>query len=171
MKDIRKILDGTAGPVGLAALGAIMLAAVVVPSPARLDLWTAHPVAIADIPFPEAPHNISDAELAAVVERPLFNYDRKKDPPPEEQNALPGLDTYRLAGVIITGSTNVAIIERKQEKTSATVKMGTSLDGRTVTAITAEGVTLSSGGRSDILALPKIVGASKKTQTQSASKQ
>ncbi|GAA0570709.1 hypothetical protein [Rhizomicrobium electricum] len=160
MADFREILSGAAGPTGLAMVGTLMLVAVVVPSPTRLTLWRDRPIPIVNTPFPESPRNVSEADLAAVIERPLFNSDRKKDPPPEAQTALPGLDSYRLAGIIITRATTIAIIERSQSKTSSTVKVGDLLDGRAVGAITSEGVSLTYGGRSDVLAVPKISGAS-----------
>jgi hypothetical protein len=160
MKNFRDILDGAKGPIGLVAVGTLMLAAVVIPSPARLSLLKDHSTAFVDTPFPDSPRSISEADFAAIVERPLFNSDRKKDPPPEAQTALPEMDSYRLAGVIIAGTTNIAIIERKKAKTSTALKVGDVLDGRTVRSITAQGVTLSYGDRSEVLSVPKIQGAS-----------
>jgi len=153
-------LRAVAAPAILAGTGALMLIAVLAPSPTRFALWNRPQPRSLDLPFPESPRIITQAELDTITDRPLFNADRKKDPPPPSQNDVPGLDTYRLAGVIIAGRISLAIIERKQAKTSVTVRVGDVLDGRTITSITSDGVTLINGGRTETLSVPKVHGAS-----------
>ncbi len=144
---------------GFAAVGGFVLLAVLAPSPARFALWdVAQPTAL-DLRFPEAARMMSKTELDAIAEHPLFNTDRKKDPPAVVEGALPGLATYRLAGVIATGTSGIAIVERKLTKASITLKAGDMLDGRKVMAITAEGVTFSSTAGNETLGIPKVYGA------------
>jgi hypothetical protein len=149
-----------AGPIAFAAVGGVVLVAVLAPSPARIDLWNHVQVDSPTLPFPVPGRTIPQTEIDAIAERPLFNATRKKDLPLLSQSSLPGLDSYRLAGVIAVGTIGVAIVERKQAKVSVTLKTGDSLDGRTVTGITPSGVTFSSAAGTETLSVPKVYGAS-----------
>ena len=155
------------GPAVFAATGGVLLAAVLAPSPTRIELWDRVQVNPPEFRFPETEQTVLQTEIDTIVEKPLFNADRKKDPSPLLQGALPVLDTYRLAGVVAAGDFGIAIVERKQTKASITLRVGDSLDGRTVTGITPGSITFSGPAGSETLNIPKVYGASVAPQPES----
>lgn len=143
-----------------AASGAVAFLAVLLPSPIRLNLYRTVETTSPELRYPvDAPSMPQDA-LSLITEHPLFNADRQQDPAPQLQSQLPALDNYRLAGVIVTEETSIAIIEKKTSKTTVTLKIGDLLDGRAVKEITANGVLFSGPAAIEILAVPKAAGAS-----------
>ena len=151
----------TASSLALIAAGGLVLLAVVIPSPTRMTLWDYAASTPPELGFPDVAPTLSQADLNAIGERPLFNADRKKDPPILPQGSLSGLDAYRLAGVMAVGSVGFAIIERKQTGATAMLKVGDVLDTRTVAAITSDGVTFTGTAGPETLHLPKIYGVSR----------
>lgn len=160
MNGLAKTPTTMTGPIVFAAASGALLLLVLAPSPARIALWDHQMANSPELRFPQSPQSLSQTELDTIIEHPLFNSDRKKDLPIAAQTTLPGLDTYRLAGVIAIGTSGIAIVERKQTKASVTLKVGDTLDGRTVTGITPGGITFSSAAGSETLTVPKIHGVS-----------
>jgi hypothetical protein len=144
-----------------AALGTIALASAVMPSPTRLKLFEDIPVSVPSISVPDAIKQKTFPDYSIIIEQPLFNSDRMKDPPePDNPNATqrPALETYRLAGLITANQTKVALVERRDTKKIVELKIGDNLDGRIVKDITSAGVVFSGSG-SEILAFPRATGA------------
>lgn len=122
----------------------------------------------ASIAFPAAGAPLARADLeqpplqvyAVVSDRPLFNAGRKKDveAPAEVASAagLPDLSTYRLAGVVISSQTKIALVEKVASKQVVTVKPGDTLDGRHVDDIEDGSVTLSGTGAVETLSIPQV---------------
>jgi hypothetical protein len=144
----------------LAGLGGLALAAVVAPSPLRLSLYKTDRLPSPALNYPQVAPELTPAEIAVITEHPLFNADRQKDPPPPVVTTFVSLDSYRLAGIVVTAESAIAVVERKASKSTVTVKIGDLLDGRTVKAITTDGVLLAGSGSSEVLKMPKISGAS-----------
>jgi hypothetical protein len=130
------ILAGIFAYEVLAPLGEFTLPAVSVPD--RPPLPTV-------APFNPPPQSA----FAAIDARPIFNPTRK----PVESTAVAGGTTatappdVALVGVIIDSKTQMALVKREGAPFSESVLLGASLDGWEVTEITADHVTLRSGGQ------------------------
>ena len=101
---------------------------------------------------------------AAITERPLFNEGRKRDVAPvtvTSAGALPALTSYRLAGVVLSSGTRLALIERIAAKQIVTVKPGDMLDGRHVDDVEDGTVVFSSQGATETLTIPIVSGWSR----------
>lgn len=159
MTRISQKLSGTGATKAFAALACIALLAVLVPSPARILISGNTPPSTAELRFPASERAISQSDIDKIIARPLFNAGRKRDLPQRPDGPQPGLDTYRISGILLYGSSAIAIIERKATKVSLTLKLGDTLDGRSLTAITADGVIFSSALGQEVLSIPKIAGA------------
>jgi hypothetical protein len=147
--------------IAFTGLGVATLILVLAPSWTRLDEYNSLEISSPRLFFPEPVHQSTPGDLAMIVKYPLFNADRKEDPPEASSQAklkLPALAGYRLAGVIIAGNTSIAMVERRATRAVVTLRIGTDLDGRTVKDITVAGVTLSSSSGLETLAIPKAKG-------------
>ncbi len=140
------------------AAGLFVLVGVVAPSWARLKLSDPPPISSPEITYPQILPLKPFEAFSDVTEHPIFNSDRKKDPaaPPV---LGPALDSYRLAGVVTAGKTRVALVERRATKAVLSLKVGDSLDGRTVKKITSAAVIFA-GPADEALQFPVIQGAS-----------
>lgn len=104
---------------------------------------------------------------APLLVRPLFNPARTPDPvsspvagpagTPVAQ-ALGEIAQYRVVGIAGDSQTRIALV-RKGEGSVLTLRPGDSLDGWTVKAIDGRGVSISGGGRTEILAIPRATNA------------
>lgn len=144
------------------AAGLLLLAGVVLPSTARLNFASAPAVPSPAIIYPDRVTQSPFEKFAELSKRPLFNADRKPDPaaPGASGDAQrPTIDSYRLAGIVTTGDTAVALVERKATQTLLHLKPGDTLDGRTVKQITATKVVFT-GSPDETLEFPKLPGAS-----------
>lgn len=148
-----------------AASGAVAFLAVLLPSPLRLNAYKTVETASPKLLYPADTPSMPRDALALIAEHPLFNADRQQDPAPQMLAQLPALDNYRLAGVVVTGETRIAIIEKKASKTTVTLKIGDLLDGRTIKEISAEGVSFSSLAGTEMLTIPNAMGASLVTKS------
>jgi hypothetical protein len=113
------------------------------------------------------------ASYAAISERPLFNEGRRKDPAQALADAstptgLPGLDTYRLAGIVISSATRLALVERIASKQIVSVKPGDTLDGRRVEDVEEDNVVFSGAGGVETLSMPHVNGWSRTDGTTAA---
>lgn len=162
MKPFRQHPPLTMATAGLACSGFIALAIVLMPSWVRLSEYDAATILPPRLLFPETVRQGSFKDFAAIVDRSLFNFDRRKDPVPQALGAgkpqLPSLDGYRLVGVIVTADQGVALVERRATNSVVKLKAGDNLDGRTVKDITAAGVTFSGSSAIEILSIPKAAG-------------
>lgn len=165
MRTLSKKTSQSLSLTAFAASGALAFSAVLLPSPVRLDVYRSIEIVSPELRYPADNPDIPRDALSIITERPLFNVDRQQDPAPQMQSQLPALDNYRLAGVIVTGETSIAIIEKKTSKATVTLKVGDLLDGRTVKEITAAGVSLSGQATSEMLTIPKATGASLVTKS------
>lgn len=156
--------------VWLAGLGLLAGALAYVPSPLSiLEAFEAPPVpevrpvpALALKPMPALE---TYAELWA---RPLFNPDRVPDPEaaPEAPASAGGaagprladMSQFRLVGIAGDSETRLALV-RREDGSIITVKTGDSLGGWTVERIDARGVSISGGGRKQILTIPRAPNA------------
>ena len=99
---------------------------------------------------------------AALTQRPLFNPGRVPDPWPAATAAVAAVGAgaagdvaqYTLVGIAGDARTRVALV-RKADGEVVTVKKGDMLDGWLVGAIDGRGVSISGGGRREILAIPR----------------
>src|SRR5579862_6092137 len=82
----------------------------------------------------------ADALAATILERPLFSRGRR--PPPDTEAATPALRA-RLAGVMFGPQRSEALFARDGEKPLVVTEQQ-EIEGWTVTAITADGVVLTS---------------------------
>jgi hypothetical protein len=73
-------------------------------------------------------------------------------------SSLGDLGQYRVVGIAGDSQTRVALV-RKGEGDVRTLKPGDSLDGWIVRAINERGVSISGGGRTEILAIPRASNA------------
>lgn len=148
--------------VAAAGLGAAALAFV--PSPSTLL------EALRPVPAPE----IRDApklvlapvpDLKAYDEltrRPLFNPERVPDPAggvataggTTGASALGDLSGYRVVGIAGDSATRLALV-RNAGGGTVTLRRGDMLEGWTVSGIDARGVSISGGGRTEVLAIPR----------------
>jgi len=126
------------------------------PAPVVRDVG---PVTLAPMPTLES--------YAPLLVRPLFNPARTPDPvsapvagpagTPQGQ-ALGEISQYRVVGIAGDNQTRIALV-RKGEGSVLTLRPGDSLDGWTVKAIDGRGVSISGGGRTEILAIPWATNA------------
>ena len=152
------------GPIASVTLGTLSLVTVLAPSPARLALLGHEVVTTPPIELPANARKLTQAEITAIVARPLFNEQRKKDPPLDSASECIPLNEYRLTGVIAMGQSSIALVERKQTKSTVTVKIGEVLDGRTVKSITNRGVTFAGPEGLTILSVPKLQSSDRAVQ-------
>jgi len=132
------------------------------PSPVTpvMALRKAPPLHVEDVPALEA--------YADIMARPLFNPERKPYVDAADNagagqagvSALGDLSLYRLVGLVKAGDVQLALI-RKTGGSQSTVKPGDNLDGWSVVRLGPEGVTLSGGGREQLLAIPKATNSAK----------
>lgn len=100
------------------------------------------------------PRNV---DLAHLDEKPLFSPSRRPPPPPAEaepgqlimEPAARGFDqTHAVAGIARSERDVIAIVENRDTRQIAILRVGSDMDGFAVTAIDPEGVTLRKpGGR------------------------
>ena len=155
----------TSGLLGFAAFGTLSLLLVLAPS------LVLSPAAREELPGPAprfTPGDLDEPALstyAIIAEHPLFNARREKDaapaPVPGTAPALPALSEYRLAGVVLSSSTKLALVERVASKQIVTLKPGDMLDGRKVDDIVDGSIVLSAAGASETLAIPHVDGWSR----------
>jgi len=101
-----------------------------------------------------------------LLQRPLFNPARVPDPvlPTATVAAAPAASSfgdigqYRVVGIAGDSQTRIALV-RKGEGEVRTLRRGDSLDGWIVKAIDERGVSISGGGRTEILAIPRASNA------------
>jgi hypothetical protein len=91
------------------------------------------------------------ANYTIVVAEPLFNEGRRADPlppppAPPKPPPLPGVESYRLAGLVLSPEVRLALVSRPQGGELVRLHPGDLLDGWTVEAVDATGVTLSGQG-------------------------
>ena len=103
------------------------------------------------------------ATYEEIVNRPLFNPDRVPDPvapavpgagTPAGGSSLGDISQFRLVGIAGDSVTRLALVQ-KSGGSLMTLKPGDSLDGWTVTEISAKGVAISGGGRREFLTIPR----------------
>lgn len=148
----------------VAAVGLGAAALAFVPSP-----WTLLE-ALRPVPVPEirgAPKLVL-APVPAIeaydelTRRPLFNPDRVPDPAggvaaagiTAGTPALGDLSGYRVVGIAGDSATRLALV-RNAGGGTLTLRRGDTLEGWTVTGIDARGVSISGGGRTEVLAIPR----------------
>ena len=169
-----EILNHPPQTVALAAFtGASVLALLLVllPSPvfspdARIRSETSPPaISRADLEQPPI------TAYAVIADRPLFNVGRKKDvaPLPVAVATLPALTSYRLAGIVLSSQTRLALVEKIPSKQIVTLKPGDMLDGRHVDDVEEGTVVFSAQGATEILTIPRISGWSRAGDTPQAS--
>jgi hypothetical protein len=159
----------TLAALAFACSGVAILAGILAPSWGHLYQFSYTTVQTPRILYPMPLRRVAADEFAAITEHPLFNTDRKKDPPAASTAAasqLPSIQEYRLAGVIVMKDAALALVERKATKTVVTLKVGDSLDGRIVTDISPAGVQLASSSQVETLSIPKVQGASFVSNTE-----
>jgi hypothetical protein len=100
----------------------------------------------------------ADALATTILERPLFSRGRR--PPPDAESATPALRA-RLAGIMFGPQRSEALFARDGEKPLVLTEQQ-EIEGWTVTAITADGVVLTSALGERIL---KPTGVAAKGQT------
>lgn len=143
--------------LGLAGAGAVTLFLTIMPSGPAVP-YVAEAPSADSIPI-EKPVGLSLPSLshyAVIAERPLFNRGRLKDvqlplpsaAPPKP--ALPPLSDYKLVGLLLSGEMQRALVARGSGDV-VTLKPGDNLDGRTVRAIAAKGVSLTGEGHEETL--------------------
>lgn len=153
--------------VAALGLGAAVLAFV--PSP-----WTLLE-SLRPLPAPEiraAPKLVLAPSLAVdafeeLTHRPLFNPDRVPDPAGTAASAgvtagtpaLGDLSGYRVVGIAGDSATRVALV-RNGGGGTVTLRRGDMLEGWTVTGIDGRGVSISGGGRTEVLAIPRAPNGS-----------
>lgn len=106
------------------------------------------------------------AAYEPLMQRPLFNPGRTPDPVRAPSvpvgapvaSALGDLSQYRVVGIAGDSQTRIALV-RKGEGEVRTLRLGDSLDGWTVRAIDGRGVSISGGGRTEVLAIPRAANA------------
>ena len=98
-----------------------------------------------------------------IAARPLFNPDRVPDPevspagaagPVSSGPVLGDLSAYRVVGIAGDGVTNIALVLKSGGETLR-LKKGDSMEGWIVVEVGANGVSISGGGRKQILTIPK----------------
>jgi len=97
------------------------------------------------------------ANYTAIASQSLFNEGRRPDPlpppPAPAKPALPGVETYRLVGLILSPDLRIALVERGGEVMH--LHSGDPLDGWTVQSVEAEGVKLAAQNTTVELKIPK----------------
>jgi len=105
--------------------------------------------------------------FADITMRPLFNPERKPYADTTSHGSVGvlasssvtgDLSQYQLVGLVTAGDVQVAMI-RRTGGSLLTVKPGDRLGGWSVGAIGPDGVTVSSGGRDQLLAIPKATNS------------
>lgn len=155
----------------LASLAAFALLLVLLPSPV-------FPRGAA-VPQDEPAPSLSRADLdqppltayAVITGRPLFNEGRKKDQAPvavSAEGALPALSTYRLAGIVVSSQTRLALVEKIGSKQMVMLKIGDTLDGRRVDDVEDGAVIFATGGQTETLTIPHVAGWSRAGETPEA---
>lgn len=156
---------------GIAATGIVAGALAFVPSPLSVfDLFEQvtvpevkklPPLKVQAMPALEA--------FAVLTERPLFNPERLPGAEPAQGDANAGrpgvpalgdLSQYRLVGLAGDSDTQLGLI-RKNGGPLITVKPGDSLEGWTVGRIGPHGVSISGGGRKEVLTIPKATNSAR----------
>lgn len=149
--------------MAFAGLGLLTLVGNLAPSWARFGGNGIVTISSPWLIYPATVRQGSFNDFTAIVEEPLFNSDRKKDPPPpplpSAQSQIPALSSYQLVGVIITADKSLALVERSASKAVIELKLGDNLDGRVVKDITAFGVVFSGATAGETLSIPKAAGA------------
>lgn len=96
-------------------------------------------------------------DLAEVVERPLFTQNRLPAPPEAQADTpaqKPGQQfAYDLSGIVITASQQMALLRNTRTREIRQVRLGETIDGWEVTAISADQVILSRGQDTQALKL------------------
>ncbi len=86
-----------------------------------------------------------------IAARPLFNDGRRADPPPPppappKPPPLPGIENYRLVGLVLSSDVRLALVSRSQGGDLARLRPGDQLDGWTVETVDDTGVTVTGQG-------------------------
>ena len=154
--------------LGVSAAGLIAAMVAFVPSPfAVFDLFQKPPVPGGKAPPPlRLAPTPPLASFDVIAARPLFNVDRKPDPlPPPPEVAKPSitlgdLTQYRVVGTVRDDTKQLGLVQ-KTGGSLLTLKPGDTFEGWTVDKIDRAGIAISSGGRKEILAIPKAANAAK----------
>lgn len=146
------------------AVGIAVLIATFVPSWERLTARATSLPLPTPATEPRSPSALSFTDFSEVIERPLFNGDRKADPPPITPQDIRqiSLANYRLAGIVTSGTMRIALIEQQGTAKALKLAIGDSLDGRVVKEITPGGVIFG-GPAGGTLEFPKAQAAGTKT--------
>jgi len=157
--------DGFSRAMGLvAALGIVCGLLAWLPSPLGLLTGRAPDrvgsVRAVAVPKLQALQPLESYEM--LTQRPLFNPGRIPDPRPATSgsvgSAVPAvagdIAQYTLVGIAGDARTRVALV-RKADGEVITLRNGDMLDGWLVGAIDGRGVSISGGGRREILAIPR----------------
>jgi hypothetical protein len=124
-------------------------------APQKLDIKKHPPLRLQAMP--------ALATYEEIVNRPLFNPDRVPDPvvaatpgagPSAGGSSLGDISQFRLVGIAGDSVTRLALVQ-KSGGSLMTLKPGDSLDGWTITDISAKGVAISGGGRREFLTIPR----------------
>jgi hypothetical protein len=106
----------------------------------------------------------------AIAMRPLFNQDRRPDPPPAPpappKPALPGAESYQLVGIILSSELHMALVQRRSDSKVVRVQAGDTLDGWTVKAVSDDGVELNGPNISLQLVIPRAAQQSGSTNSK-----
>jgi hypothetical protein len=143
-------------PAAFAASGLLALVAVFLPSVVFYD----SPSAEAEIARPSRIAVPPLSNYAAIVWRPLFNDDRRRDlppppPAPPKPPAPPSAENYQLVGIILSSELRMALVQRRSDAFVARLHVGDTLDGWTVKTIDASGVQLGSPSSTTELIIPR----------------
>ena len=122
-----------------------------------IPLWPGHAASDPEAPVVASKEPSSDAfslppldALGEVVARPLFMPTRRPPPPTATSSAsLLQPPNFALAGIVVVGSRRVAMIETGANATApfASIAVGDTIDGWTVTAIKHASILLQAGDR------------------------
>lgn len=156
------VLLAIAGATGFLAFLATLLPSFVIVAPVKAALPS-------DRPLQLTLENTPQSHYADMTARPLFSEGRRPGASPSKEAALPPLDNYRLVGILTKPGFALALVERKTTKEIVSLKAGDNLDGRSVVQVDVSGVSLSGGGDSEKLVIPKAQNAAPNLSETAAS--
>ncbi|MEQ1756306.1 MAG: hypothetical protein ABL973_19475 [Micropepsaceae bacterium] len=157
--------------VWLGGLGLAAAAAAFVPSPLGLfDLFQGvQPLEVKSHPPLQLQALPAIASYDVITTHPLFNTNRVPDPvapvatsggQPASGPLLGDLSQFKLVGIAGDSETRIALVQ-KAGGALQRLKPGDSLEGWIVTGIDARGVSISGGGRKEVLAIPRATNNAK----------
>jgi len=120
-------------------------------------------------------------EFSEIIARPLFTADRRPDRPSAQETVTqapvsapvsPSSDQFRVMGIVISEDAKTALIKPVgQNSEIQRVKEGQVVSGWKVTAIEPEAVTVTQGGRSEIIKLSdNVLSAAEKRRLEQQAK-